>query len=446
MVIQQSKPDSIALSLTLALWAVATQVHAAPDLHWRALVDVQLTHTSASSPDGTTAPGSRNSWFNGGALGLRYSDSEDFTLGQLGAEFTQRLNPAWQFSATGLAYYQDADDNFEATLTEAFFNYRPVPKSRWRQSARVGWFYAPISLENRGPLWSSPYSTNPSTINTWVGEELRTFGAEWRWQQSQHHNRWGWGMSGFAAIYGFNDTTGAMLGWRGWASHNRQAGVGTEYPIAELPSLNPGRVFEDQERYYSPFVEVDNRPGFYLGGEISRRRDLRVSYLYYDNQADPSALQDGQYGWRTRFQHIGVHWHINSTTELLSQYMTGNTRMGLGPTSQVDADFWSGYTMISKRWGPQRLSLRWDRFEVIDQDRTFRDSNGEHGRALNISYSYLWQKRWKITLEATHWRSERRGRHYIPSASSDPGMPTFSADQNVRIEADQWQLTLRRFW
>lgn len=448
MAIKQPRHDSITLSLMLgsALWVASLPLQAASNPHWRGLVDVQITHTSASSPDGATAPGTRESWFNGGALGLRYGESDEVTIGQIGTEVSYRLNPAWQFSGTGLAYYQDGNDNFEATLTEAFFSYRPVPKSSWRQSARVGWFYAPISLENRGPLWSSPYTTNPSTINTWVGEELRTFGAEWRWQQSQHHNRWGWSMSGYAAVYGFNDTTGAMLAWRGWASHNRQAGIGSDYPLAELPGLNPGGPFDEQQRQYSPFEEVDNRPGFYIGGEMSRRRNLRVTYLYYDNQGKPSAIENGQYAWRTRFHHLGVHWHLSRSTELLSQYMTGNTNMGRSRDAEVDADFWSSYIMLSKRWGAQRLSLRWDRFEVTDEDATFRDSNGEHGRSVNLSYSIIWQRRWKLSLDATHWRSERPGRHYIPSASSDPGMPTFSADQNIRVRANQWQLTLRRFW
>ena len=431
------RPHSVhtaATSLIAALIATASHTATASDkLHWRALVEVQATGTHFESD---AQGGNRRSWLEGGNLGLRYGAGEDLQLGQAGIEASYRLQPEWQLRGAAIAYYQgDAEPQAELALTEAFLHHRPIPSGRWRQEWKLGLFHVPLSLENRGPLWSSPYSSNASTINSWVGEELRTLGAEWRWRLPAHHNPRRWDLSGYAAIYGFNDPTGAMLTWRGWASHNRQAGIGSDYPIAPLPSLRPGYTFEHQAPEYEPFVEVDNRAGFYLGGEAARGRNLRLTALYYDNQGDPGALEDGQYAWRTRFQQLGLHWRMPGNTELLSQYLRGDTLMGTQRGARVKADYWSAYLLLSKRWQQHRLSLRWDRFEVIDRDTTYRDSNDEHGRSLTASYSYRWRKAWKASLDYIDWRSERTARHYLVADAAQP-----------QLHSRQWQLTLRRYW
>jgi len=59
-----------------------------------------------------------------------------------------------------------------------FTEWRPVPKSATRYRLKLGAFYPNISLEKVDPAWSSPYTQNFSAINTWIAEEIRTFGAE----------------------------------------------------------------------------------------------------------------------------------------------------------------------------------------------------------------------------------------------------------------------------
>ena len=53
---------------------------------------------------------------------------------------------------------------------------------------RGGMFYAPISLENRGPGWTNVYTVSNSAISTWIGEEIRTVGVEGeaRWRGQAH--------------------------------------------------------------------------------------------------------------------------------------------------------------------------------------------------------------------------------------------------------------------
>ncbi len=419
----------MAVGLCLCIFSVLAQAdnHNEDKLHLRGMVDLQLQSQHRGS----------DSWLDGGALGLRYGDDDSLAqLAQAGLDVDYRLTPTLVANVTLLAY---AGDESELTLSEAFLHYRPVPTSQWRQEWRAGAFHLPASLENTGPLWTSPYSLTPSTINTWIGEEMRTIGVENRWTLPGKFRQANWDLSLLGALYVYNDTAGTMLAWRGWASHDRIAGLNSDYPIADLPQIREDGLFNKQTPLFEPFVEVDNRPGFYLGSDLAwgaksgRGRPLNLSYFYYNNQGKSTALKQGQYAWRSRFHQISAHWRLGGNVELLSQYLKGDTLMGGGPIESIEADYWSGYVMLSKRVGPHRTSLRWDRFEVEDTDLTPVDTNDEHGRSVMLNYSFNWGKGWKTSLSYTQWKSERWGRHYIP------GHP-------VAIDTDQWLLSLRRYW
>jgi hypothetical protein len=377
------------------------------------------------------------SWFEGGGSGLRFGEDDSaLQLAQAGVELSYKLSPTWQAKTVLLAYTHHSE---EITASEAFLHYRPVPTSQWRNEWRFGAFHLPISLENRGPLWTSPYSLNSSAINTWIGEELRTIGAEGRWSLPGQARNVDWDLSLYGAAFGLNDTAGMMLTWRGWAQHDRFAGLSSDYPLADLPQVGEGALFEDQISRFEPFVEADDRLGFYVGGDLAigaklgRNRALKLSYLYYDNQAKSTALRDGQYGWRTRFHHASAHWRLAGNFEILSQAMSGDTLMGAGPTTSIEADFWSAYLLFSKRFGAHRASLRWDRFEVEDLDQTPYDNNDEHGSSATLSYSYNWGKGWKASVNLTHWESDRPIRAMIPN-------------QQRFLNTEQWQFSLRRYW
>src|SRR5580692_3609114 len=118
--------------------------------------------------------------------------------------------------------YADRESN-PIDLTEAFAEIRPFPSGPWRSRFKFGAFYAPISLENRLQGWRSAYSLAPSAINTWVGEELRTFGAEYNldWLGRQRGHDWEFGIGG--SLYGWNESAGQLIAERGWAIHDRQA-------------------------------------------------------------------------------------------------------------------------------------------------------------------------------------------------------------------------------
>ena len=71
--------------------------------------------------------------------------------------------------------------------------------------------------------WRSPYTLSFSAINTWVGEELRTIGAEYSldWLGRSHGHDFDFTLS--AAGYGWNDTAGTVIATRGWGLHDRQS-------------------------------------------------------------------------------------------------------------------------------------------------------------------------------------------------------------------------------
>jgi hypothetical protein len=74
-------------------------------------------------------------------------------------------------------------------VTEVYLDWKPFPKNGWRWRTKFGAFYPPVSLENRAAGWASGYSLSSSAINTWLGEEFRTIGAEVTatWLGSQHN-------------------------------------------------------------------------------------------------------------------------------------------------------------------------------------------------------------------------------------------------------------------
>ncbi|MEM8499988.1 MAG: hypothetical protein AAF542_18345 [Pseudomonadota bacterium] len=341
----------------------------------------------------------RQSWLNGGLGKFRFDDSSESTPVFDNLALGLAYKPSLTTSVHAELFYHDDPDG-DVALTQAFWQYKPLTSSRWRSRYRAGIFHAPFSLENRGKFWVSTYTTRPSVINSWLGEELRTIGIEgiWTWRPStQSSNKY----SVIAAVFGFNDPAGSMLSWRGWVNHNRQTGVGETLPLRDLPAFADGQPFQQQAVEFEPFKEVDNRVGGYLGIEWRRSRSLRVQAVYYHNNADPRTIEDGQYGWRTQFSQLAVHWRFAQQWELLSQWMWGSTVMG---KFGVDNDFDAAYVMLAKTLQRKhRLALRAERFSVDDKDYLgVLDPNDEEGWAATVAYSFMPIKQLSLSLDYTH--------------------------------------------
>lgn len=365
---------ALRLAPACVLLAAAAQAQAEGSLS--ALLDVRLV-----------AADSDYAWLAGGLDKLRFDDGEaGIRLGAALVEARGQFHPTLSGHLT-LAAYDDLGAAIHAT--EAYVQFAPVPRSARRFQARVGAFYPPLSLENSGPAWTSPYTLSFSAIDSWLGEEIRTIGAELQLTDMGAFRGSANDLSLTGAMFRYNDPAGALLAWRGWALHDRQTGLREQLPFAPLPNLLPGGAYSPvQAQYDEPFVELDGRNGWYGAAEWKRLDRSRLRFLHYDNRGDPTVVADGQWVWRTRFDHLGWQLRLGRRFELLAQAMRGDTRMDGYEGPLVDNRFWAVYALGSYVRGAQRLTLRYDRFGVTDEDATPGDPNAEQGFAATAAWFY----------------------------------------------------------
>jgi hypothetical protein len=329
------------------------------------------------------------SWTEGSVGKLRYDDSSDgLVISRAFIDYRAMVTDTLEANVA-LELYND-NLGAIADFTEAYLEWRPVPRSANRYRLKAGAFYPRISLENSEPGWGSPYSLSSSTINTWVAEELRTFGAELsvtRRLQSLGGNQQ---VGLHAAVFYANDPAGSLLAWKGWSAHDRQTRFGDELPLPPLPSIEPGEPFENQDPYVAPFREIDNRPGYYFGGEWRFSQRVLLRAMHYDNRAEPTAFEDGQYAWATKFDHVGVQLSLPGDVGLVSQWMRGSTVMGpvVDGAHMVDTEYDSKFLLLTKVLDNHRLSVRYDDFEVSQNDDTDEDNNPENGHVWTIAYRF----------------------------------------------------------
>ncbi|OQW73221.1 MAG: hypothetical protein BVN35_11985 [Proteobacteria bacterium ST_bin11] len=387
-----------------------------PEFTWHGLLDLRYQHSDA-------APGQLEQ----GLGKLREGGERDrWQINEAAATLQVRLDWDWMATATlKYADYQSAP----VDLTEAFLAYRPVGNAGWRLAGRLGMFFPPISLENIGTAWSSPYTLSSSTINAWVGEELRAFGGELRLDyQAEAGDRIGI----FGAALANNDTAGLMLAWRGWSLHDFESTLNGRLRLPDGIGIHT--LFPEQANASQTFVEVDRRPGFYAGIAAERPQRYTLRAMYYDNNADPSGLSAGQYSWHTRFWSLGSKAELPWETTLISQAMIGRTTMGdlIGNLRAVDVGFWSASWLISRPLGEGRFSVRYERFGNDERDYLPQDRNGEHGQAWTVNYNLTFAQRHQLNFEFSSIYSARPAR--------------LARGESVYQEETLWQVGYRLFF
>ncbi len=370
----------LAPSILLVLALTAQDADAQSDTpsrqQWVAGIDFGYVHASGLP-----------SWTDGSVGKLRFDDNSDGLVVSRGfLDYETRLADTLDFSAA-VEFYDD-ELGSAIDFTEAYVEWRPVPRSANRYRLKVGAFYPRISLENTGPGWSSPYTISSSTINTWVAEEIRTVGAELSWSRRPQMlgGRHEFGLQ--AAAYWMNDPAGSLLAWKGWSSHDRQSRFGDELPLPPLPQIQPGMMFEAQDPFVAPFREIDGRAGYYVSGDWKFSQRLQLTAMRYDNRADPAQIEDGQYAWRTAFDHVGLRVSLPAQIGLIAQWMQGSTVMGpfMGEWHPVDVDFESKFLLLSRAFDKHRLSVRYDNFAVTENDTVPQDDNSDLGHVWTLAY------------------------------------------------------------
>lgn len=381
------------LSLFLATPSLAFETS------WKGLADVR-----ASYSDGL------QSYITGGRGKLQNSDGADLSLGQLGLVGTVDFNENW--SVIGVFNgFADAEKE-RAGITELYLKYRSVPNQNGlRHGLRLGVFYPEISLENDATAWSTPNTLTPSTMNSWIGEEIRATGAEYtaEWLGKFRNKDYDFKLNG--ALFFNNDTAGALISWHGWTLSSRQTVLGESIKIPRLPAMS--NVLSAQGRSSNIFHEEDDKLGYILGAKWNLQRKLLLQLGFYDNNATPNSVTNGQYGWRTRFSYGGFRWHIDKTWSLSGQILNGDTLMQSEErVNLVDNDYQSAYLSLGWKKGKHRINTRIEEFSVTDNDMTRGDSNGEHGQAVTLSHRYRIHRQWFLLSEYNWVNSTRKARIY----------------------------------
>ena len=345
-------------------------------------------------------PGEK-SWLDGGLGKTRFGEGDDAWSGSAALTAAYQVTPALRATAT-LQYQPELERKVD--LLEGYVRYRPVSITPWRWSLKAGAFFPPVSLEHDGVGWSTTRTLTPSAVNTWVGEELRIFGAELQIEHRGRHGTW----EARAAAFYKNDPAGELLATRGWALGDIVPGVDGSLrqpdvyaPIARAPV--PMR--------YRPFVEMDDKPGFYaaLGWQPSSQR--RFTALYYDNHADlaESVRYAGRTvrAWRTYFWSVGAEQHAGEWV-LLGQAMHGSTIFEPVPGVLIlDTEFNAGYLMLAREYGDWQPALRFDAFQARQLPAVSTPSMDEHGTALTFALNWRPRERVRITGEVLRVDSTR---------------------------------------
>jgi hypothetical protein len=348
---------------------------------------------------GLVAASDETSWSQGGLGKTRYGGNDGAHFGGAALTATWLAQPELLFLAD--VRYQPQDHSTFG-LVEAFARYRPVSTSAWRWSIKAGEFFAPISLENEGVGWTSPWTLTSSAIDSWVGEELRTMGTEFRIEHRGDINTFEAG----GAIFAANDPAGEILFARGWSLGDLVSGIGTKL---REPDVYAESIGVSPPRRYDPFIEIDHRVGFY--GDLTWRSQEfgRTTLLYYDNRADPSDYHSFNHGdelfaWRTHFTSLGTQTGFRDLV-FIAQAIDGTTEIA-PPGFRGEAHFSAGYLLAGWNLGAWRPALRFDMF-TTREDPASSPSLSEHGNAITLALNWRPLDWLRLTGEALRIDSTR---------------------------------------
>jgi hypothetical protein len=403
--------------LLLATVFVAASASAQSDRH-EFDFDASAGYVSASTD--------LRAWTEGGFSKLRYAE-DGFELFRLFGEYHGRISPTLRVHVVA-DYVEDASGGLD--FTEAALDWRPIPRSRNQHQVRFGAFYPAFSLENGDRGWQSPFTYSYSAINTWIGEEIRPFGAEWSLRRRLEGHRSAHELRAFAAAFYGNDPAGTLLFWRGWSLHDRQTRLNDEFDIPPMP-------YQTRSQHLEPFMETDHRPGYYAGGEWRYARRALVQFARYDNRADPYSFSQGQWGWGTDFNHLAVQVELPGSVGLITQWMDGTTEWLTAalpngtrlPISQYAHDrFESQFLMLTRQFaGKHRVAVRYDTFS-IERPAAVPVLHSDDGDAWTLSYRIEPTQRFSGGVE---WLRIDTHRDFWPTFY---GLPPDQSEDQVRVQ------------
>jgi hypothetical protein len=362
--------------------ACAPPAAGAQDLHAQGFVELRLPVVDAQDL----------SWTVGGMGKMRFGDGSD-SLEPAGA-----VSLSWQVSESLLAVADlqaQGQTSPDLGLISAWLRWRPVSTSAWRWSLRAGAFFPPVSLENDGVGWTSRWTLTPSAINSWVGEELRTVGAEARLEHRGVHGS----IEGGFALYKWNDPAGELMASRGWAMGDVTTLLGGR---VRQPDVYSNVVFSPAPVEYKPFVENDGTFGWHADLEWRSNAGLRLRALRYDNRADPSSNSHHAgrtvYSWHTRFDSLGAEVPVGPVM-LAAQWLGGDTSIEPAEDLYIVSHYHAAYLLAAWDRGRWRPALRYDRFRVRQDPDFIGDMLEEDGHAWTAALNWRPRDWLRVTAE-----------------------------------------------
>lgn len=393
----------------LVAWAAGWLMLTAPAAAQTGLVDP--ASFSGIADIRLVAADGEPSWTDRGFGKLRFGGTSEgeWKPRPIAAEAALVWQPRFSWSIAGkVSMAAQHEQDTPVDLVEAYLTARPLPGGATRISARAGLYWPEISLEHEGPAWSVADMITPSAINSWIGEEVKVIGAEGTIERQLG----GGHVSASAGLFGFNDTAGTLIAFRGWALHDKKA---TAFGQEKLPPLN------DFMRYAQapdtrPLIEIDDRPGFYGRIELALAVPARIGLFYYDNRADPQrATPELQWGWHTRFWALGARLDAAPDTWILAQALAGTTEMGIETDEEywVETRFRAAYARISHRVGDVTISGRIELFDTRERGNRMEPSESEDGWAATGAVSWAISPHVQLLGEVLRVDSDRGTRSRV---------------------------------
>lgn len=398
------------VALAMLACAGAMRIAAASDFSAHGYVDCRLVARASERS------------FSDGGLGKTRFGSGGVSASCVAAELTVTAQLAPSLLALADVQYQTTDKNAISAL-EAYLRYRPVSTTPLRWSVKVGEFFLPVSLENDAIGWTSPWTLTPSAINSWLGEEFRTIGAEGRieWRGATGT------LDGVIGLVRSNDPAGELLAARGWALSDMTSGIGSRVREPDVYASANGVPYPLR---FNPYLENDGRTGWYAGAGWKTPGAGGVELLRYDNEADPASHSNGVspvFSWRTDFWSLGAEADVGDIV-LLGQAMTGSTAVVPSPFFSTSTDFRAAYLLAGWNRGVLRPTLRVDAFSTEQRPNRLEGRWREHGNAITFALNwrpYAWLRLTGEALRVYSWRNQRL----------DEGLSPAETDNQVQVSA-----------
>jgi hypothetical protein len=355
-------------------------------------------------------------WLNGAFGKLRSGSDGDWKLEpQLGnVDLVWKPQFTWSLSAT-IVGSVEGGQRTQAGVEQAYLTFRPMRSASGTVfSARAGLMWPPVSLEHEGADWHVKDSITPSAINSWIGEEVRPVAAEGTVSTAFGSHR----LRATAAIMAANDTAGTLLTFRGWALHDRTTLAFNRQP---LPPLDD-EIAAYQAPFTHPLLDIPGgfarRPGYYAKLVWQPPIPFRIELFRYDNRANPIDVTDEfEWGWRTRFNNVGLVADLGGGAELKGQAMQGTTRMGFAEDGRrwIDNRFRSAFLLFTKPIGPFGMAARIEGFGTRNRGSDVGDEYDDSGWSAMIAGKREWGHLTGL-VELLHVSSRRENREDIDLA------------------------------